>query len=402
MSRRPSTSVEPGCVALLAQAETLLGSARVGLLTHPAGVLPDLTYLADRILDHPQVNLTALFGPEHGLVAQAQDQIAVGQSTYRGVPVYSLYGDSEDQLRPRAGMLAQIDILAIDLQDIGARYYTYIYTMAYCLDACAQAGIPVIVCDRPNPLNGLTMEGPLLDRQWASFVGRDALPVRHGMTVGELAWWWREIHGRPIELTILPAEKWRRDLWFDQCGLPWVPPSPNMPTLDTAIVYPGGCLLEGTNISEGRGTTCPFEMIGAPWLDGREVAALMTERDLPGVAFRPISFIPTFHKYAGEVCQGVFVHVTNRQTFQPFRSYLELIAAVRLKYPKTFAWRSEPYEFVTDRLAFDLLCGSDRIRLHLEEGGEVQDLVAAWKPESDDFTERRQGYLNPAYAPNKQ
>jgi len=398
VSAPASWPVEPGCVALLARAAKLLGKARVGLLTHPAGVLPDLTYLADRLIDHPQVDLTALFGPEHGLAAQAQDMIAVGQSTYRGVTVYSLYGDSEEQIRPRAGMLAQIDVLVIDLQDVGARYYTYIYTMAYCLEACAQAGIPVIVCDRPNPLNGVTLEGPLLQKEWASFVGRYPLPVRHALTAGELAQWWSEQYGWPLELTVLPARHWRREMYFDQCGLPWTPPSPNMPTLDTAIVYPGGCLLEGTNLSEGRGTTRPFETIGAPWLDGRRLAATLNERELPGVVFRPISFVPTFHKFAGEPCGGVFVHVIDRQAFQPFRSYVELIAAARNLHPDHFAWRTEPYEFVADRLAIDLLCGSDHVRRHLEEGGDVAALTADWEKEAADFTARRQNHLLMEYA----
>jgi len=394
-----SWPVEPGCVTLLARAAELLGKARVGLLTHPAGVLPDLTYLADRLIDHPDVNVSALFGPEHGLAAQAQDMIAVGQSTYRGVPVHSLYGDSEEQLRPRAGMLAQIDLLVIDLQDVGARYYTYIYTMAYCLEACAQAGIPVIVCDRPNPLDGVTLEGPLLQKEWASFVGRYPLPVRHGMTAGELARWWSEQYGWPLELTMLPMRHWRRDLYFDQCGLPWVPPSPNMPALDTAIVYPGGCLIEGTNLSEGRGTTRPFEIIGAPWLNGRRLAATLNERELPGVVFRPISFLPMFHKFAGEPCNGVFVHVTDRQTFQPFCSYVELIAAARKLHPDHFAWRTEPYEFVADRPAIDLLCGSDRVRRHLEEGGEVAAITAEWERDTADFTTQRRDHLLAEYAP---
>ncbi|HPM78531.1 MAG TPA: DUF1343 domain-containing protein, partial [bacterium] len=223
--------------------------------------------------------------------------------------------------------------------------------------------------------------------------------LSHALTAGELAQWWSEQYGWPLELTVLPARHWRRDMYFDQCGLPWTPPSPNMPTLDTAIVYPGGCLLEGTNLSEGRGTTRPFETIGAPWLDGRRLAATLNERELPGVVFRPISFVPTFHKFAGEPCGGVFVHVIDRQAFQPFRSYVELIAAARNLHPDHFAWRTEPYEFVADRLAIDLLCGSDRVRRHLEEGGDVAALTADWEKEAADFTARRQNHLLAEYAP---
>jgi len=376
----------------------LLRGKRVGLLTHPAAVLPDCTYLVDRLIDDDDVNLVLLFAPEHGLAADAQDQVAVGGQTYRGLPVVSLYGDDAASLRPTEEALEKIDVLVVDLQDVGARYYTYVYTMAYCLEACGKAGVPLIVCDRPNPLNGVAVQGQVLDPAFASFVGRFALPVRHGMTIGELARMWNAEEQYDADLTVLASRGWRRAMWFDQCGLPWVPPSPNMPALSTAIVYPGGCLLEGTNLSEGRGTTRPFETIGAPFIDGREWASTLNERGLPGCVFRPIVFQPTFHKHAGEVCGGVFVHVTDRDNFDATRAYWALIEQARRLAPEDFAWRTEPYEFESDRLAIDLLAGTDRFRLALETGEDVESLFTDNNDAGFAFAERRASFLKKDYA----
>jgi uncharacterized protein YbbC (DUF1343 family) len=365
--------VTSGAETLLARASQLLTGARVGVLVHQASILPDLSYLHDRLIDRPDVRVTALFGPEHGLAGAAQDQQGVGSAQYRGLPVFSLYGETEDSLHPTPEALSLLDVLVVDLQDVGARYYTFVYTMAYCLEACARLGKRVIVCDRPNPLNGVTVDGPLLEPAYASFVGRFPLPVRHGRTIGELAEQWNREQEWGADLTVIPMTGWDRAMWFDQTGLPWAPPSPNMPTLDTATVYPGGCLIEGTNLSEGRGTTRPFEIVGAPWLDGRALAAALNKQGLPGVHFRPIQFVPTFHKHAGQACEGVFVHVTNRDAFHAFDVYVRLIAVARRLAPTSFAWRTEPYEFVRDRLAFDLLCGTDRIRRAIER----EDLTSA-------------------------
>lgn len=358
--------VVPGAAQLCAQPSRWLRGARVGLLVHPASVLPDLTNTHDHLIDDPTVDVRALFAPEHGLAAAAQDQVAVGHETYRGVAVHSLYGANEASLRPSPDALADIDVLVVDLQDVGARYYTYVYTMAYCLEACAALGKRVVVCDRPNPLGGEVEEGPVLEPRFASFVGRFPLPVRHAKTIGELARLWNEQSGWDAQLDVVELRGWDRALWLDQTGLPWVAPSPNMPTLDTAIVYPGGCLIEGTNLSEGRGTTRPFETVGAPWLDGRALATQLNARGLPGVYFRAIEFVPGFHKFAGEACGGVFVHVTDRERFRSFDAYLELIKAARRQNRDRFAWRTQPYEFVRDRLAIDLLCGTDRLRLEIE------------------------------------
>ncbi|NLH49089.1 MAG: DUF1343 domain-containing protein [Myxococcales bacterium] len=360
--------VQPGCVRLLEHRQEYLGGARVGLLVHSASVLPDLTYLHDRLIDDPAINVTALFGPEHGIAGVEQDQVDVGHTVYRGLRVYSLYGDDPTSLKPSPKALEKIDVLVIDLQGIGARYYTYVYTMAYCIEACAEAGKKVILCDRPNPINGLDVEGPVLDPAFASFVGRFPVPVRHARTVGELATQWNREQGWRADLTVLSLEGWERRMWFDETGLPWVMPSPNMTSLETATVYPGGCLIEGTNLSEGRGTTRPFEMVGAPWLDGAALAAELNGLRLPGVYFRPIQFVPTFHKFAGKLCKGVFVHVVDRDAFRSFDAYLRLVAAARRQSPQNFSWRTEPYEFERTRLAFDLLCGTDRMRLDIEAG----------------------------------
>jgi uncharacterized protein YbbC (DUF1343 family) len=364
MAQQPH--VIPGAVTLLENAAALLGGKRIGVLVHPASVLPDLTYVHDRLIEHPDVQVTALFAPEHGIGATAQDQVGVGNQVFRGLRVYSLYGEDEHSLRPRPEALEKIDTLVIDLQDVGARYYTYIYTMAHCLEACAQVGKEVIVCDRPNPLGGVVVDGPLLAPEFASFVGRFPMPVRHAKTIGELARDWNDSFGWGCKLTVLPVEGWDRAMWFDQTGLPWVAPSPNMPTLETAIVYPGGCLIEGTNLSEGRGTTLPFQQVGAPWLDGPQLAANLNAQNLPGVRFRSIEFVPTFHKFADLRCNGVFVHVTDREVFSAFSAYVELLKEVCRQNPARFAWRTEPYEFERDRLAFDLLCGTDETRREIE------------------------------------
>lgn len=397
MTRTVSTSIEPGCVELWRRRRELLGKKRIGLLVNPASVLPDLTYLFDRLIDDASLRLTALLAPEHGLAADRQDQVNIPSATYRGRPVFSLYGTRSADLRPTPGVMDEFDVLVADLQDVGARYYTFIYTIAFAMEACAAAGKPIIICDRPNPLGGLELEGPLLRPPFASFVGRFPLPVRHGLTVGELAEWFNAELKIGAHLTVLPCRGWKRDLWFDQTGLPWVPPSPNMPTADTAIVYPGACLLEGTNLSEGRGTTRPFEITGAPFIDGRELAEKLNALHLPGTAFRPIHFSPTFHKFSGRICGGVFVHVTDREIFRPFRTYLELIYQVCRLNPGEIAWRTEPYEFETERLAFDLLCGTDAIRRGLEAGVAPAELEANWTDELQAFAVERKKYLNPAY-----
>jgi uncharacterized protein YbbC (DUF1343 family) len=368
---------------------------RLGLVCHPASVDGRLSHAADLFAAAPGVQLASLFGPEHGFLGQAQDLIGVGdgRDAPSGLPVHSLYGATFASLRPTAEQLRGLDALVIDLQDVGSRYYTFPATMMLCLEAASACGLRAFVLDRPNPLSGEAVEGPALRPGYESFVGLHPLPTRHGLTVGELARLYRAERGLSCDLEVVPCDGWRRDLDFEQTGLPWVLPSPNMPTVDTAFVYPGQCLLEGTNLSEGRGTTRPFELCGAPWIDPRALCRRLDREELPGAHFRPAWFQPTFHKFAGRTCGGVQLHVTDRGDFRPVRTGLALLSALRELSGDHFRWRTEPYEFVADRPAIDLLFGSDRERLGIEAGVPAAELARAWEPVEDAFRRRRQEYL---------
>ena len=294
-----------------------LSGARVGLVCNPASVDGSLRHAADRLLVAPGVRLEALFGPQHGYRADVQDNMIESGHEHdasRRIPVYSLYSETRE---PTAAMLAGLDALVIDLQDVGVRIYTFVYTMANCLRACRTHGLRAIVCDRPNPIGGMEIEGPTLARGYESFVGQFPIPMRHGLTIGELARLFNDAYGIGSDLEVVPMDGWHRADFFDATGLPWVMPSPNMPTLDTAIVYPGAVIFEGTRLSEGRGTTRPFELIGAPWIDARRLADRMNALTLPGVQFRAVEFQPTFQKYAGQTCGGCQMHVLDRQAFRP-------------------------------------------------------------------------------------
>jgi uncharacterized protein YbbC (DUF1343 family) len=291
-------------------------------------------------------------------------------------------------------MLAGLDALIIDLQDIGARIYTYIYTMANCLRACAQHDLPVIVCDRPNPIGGRDVEGALLVKGFESFVGQFSIPMRHGMTIGELARMFNEVFGLGAPLEVTNMEGWRRDMYADATDLPWVMPSPNMPTLDTAIVYPGTVLFEGVLISEGRGTTRPFELIGAPWIDAESFARRMNELRLPGVYFRPAVFEPTFQKHAKLTCGGCQIHVTDRHQFRPVLTGVALIAMFHQVDPDKFSWRQPPYEYELDKMPIDILAGSTTLREQIEGRVDAREIAASWKQEEDDFRKLRQSYLS--------
>jgi uncharacterized protein YbbC (DUF1343 family) len=304
----------------------------------------------------------------------------------------SLYGATAESLHPPAGALDGVDVLVVDLQDVGSRYYTYAVTMRYCMQACAAAGVGVMVLDRPNPINGLGMEGPLLGDGFHSFVGGYTVPVRHGLTIGELATLARQ-EGIDVDLEVVKMRGWKRSMWFDQTGLPWVLPSPNMPTLQTACVYPGTCLLEATNLSEGRGTTRPFELIGAPWLDGARLADALARAGLAGVRFRPVSFSPVFQKHAGQQCSGVQLHLTDRTSFRPFLAGLEILRAARTQDKARFGWRTEPYEFVSGIPAIDLLTGSPDAREALQGGTPIAALADSWKNELMEFAARRESVL---------
>ena len=384
--------VRSGLEVLLGRLPGLLKGRRVGLLCHQASVTRDFRHAARVIASLRGVRLACLFAPEHGLQGAAQDHAPVqsARDPGTGIPVRSLYGP---RLAPGRAMLRAIDTLVVDLQDVGARYYTFVWTSALAMRACAAAGIPVVLLDRPNPLGGLGMEGNIPDPRYASFVGLYPLPARHGMSIAELAAYLNEEHGLGCDLTVVPMEGWRRAMAWEDTGLPWVPPSPNMPTPGTARVYPGGCLIEGTNLSEGRGTTRPFELVGAPFLDGDRLARALNARRLPGVRFRAAAFEPAFHKWRGRLCGGIQVHVTNPDRFTPFAAYLALIAEARRQAPRHFRWRRPPYEFERKKLPFDLLCGGDGIRRAIERGVRIARLEAGWRAGLARFARARRRYL---------
>ena len=387
-------NVRTGLDVLVAQNFAPLAGMRVGLVTHPAAIDSQLRHAIELFAAAPKIKLAAIFGPEHGLLGQAQDLIGVtpDESSHRStpVPVHSLYGSSAASLRPTPAQLKDLDALVIDLQDIGSRYYTFQATMRYCLEVALPLGLLVFVLDRPNPIGGETVEGPALLKGYESFVGAHNIAIRHGLTIGELAMLYqRELALDPGELRVVMCEGWKRNQYFDQTGLPWVLPSPNMPTLETALVYPGQCLIEGTNLSEGRGTTRPFEIFGAPWIDGPKLARRMNDEKLPGVRFRSLSFRPTFQKHAGQDCGGVQLHVTDRGAFQSVRTSLALLAVMREMSGDKFAWRTEIYEFVREPIAIDLLFGSDRERKHLEAGKSWRELPPLWESEEAAFAHRR-------------
>ncbi len=366
-----------------------------GLICNPTSVDRRLRHAADLFHAAPGFRLAALFGPEHGVRGDIQYMTPVegGRDRRTGVPVHSLYGSDAESLRPGERMLRGLDALVFDIQDVGTRYYTYQATMLFCMEAAARAKLPFFVLDRPNPVGGEDVEGPSLRPGFESFCGVHDVAVRHGLTVGELAGMYREERGLDLPLTVIPCRGWRRGMHQRDTGLPWVLPSPNMPTPETALVYPGMCLLEGTNLSEGRGTTRPFEMFGAPWLDAVLLAETLAAERLPGVLFRPASFVPAWDKHAGVRCRGVELFVTDRGKFRPFRTGVACVATARAQDPKRFRWRTEPYEFVEGVPAFDLLCGSSREREALERGRGWRDLAPSWAREERAFVKRRARHL---------
>ena len=307
------------------------------------------------------------------------------------VPVYSLYGETRT---PTPAMLSDIDLLVVDLQDVGTRVYTYIHTMTNCLQACAAGGIPVVVCDRPNPIGGDAVEGPTLRPGYESFVGQFPIPLRHGLTIGELARLCNERFDLGAAIEVLPLAGWRRNEYHDETGLPWVLPSPNLPTLESAIVYPGMVLLEGTNLSEGRGTTRPFEIAGAPWLDAHRLAAAMNDLALPGIWFRPAEFQPTFQKHAGQSCGGCQLHVTDRSAFRPVLTAVAFLQVCRRLAPDRFAWREPPYEYETVIPPIDILSGSDALRRSLDDDVPYTAIAEEWTADLDAFRRVREHYLS--------
>ena len=380
-----------GCERLLAS--SALDGRRVGVVCNPASVDGALRHVADLFARHPTVTLAALFGPQHGFRSDVQDNMIEtrhGQDEVRRVPVYSLYSETRE---PTADMLRDVDLLVVDLQDVGSRIYTFIYTMANCLIAARKHGVTAIVCDRPNPIGGDAVEGPMLLPGYESFVGQYPIPMRHGMTIGELAQLFNTEFGIGADLEVVTMDGWRRDMYFDATGLPWVIPSPNMPTLDTAVVYPGTVLFEGTNVSEGRGTTRPFEITGAPWPIAERFAEQMNALGLDGVFFCPAVFEPTFQKHVKTACAGCQMHVLNRRAFTPVEAGVALIAAYRAAGPGQFAWRQPPYEYEHTKMPIDILAGSSDLREQIEAGVSARDIARSWTTSVGEFVKTRDRYL---------
>jgi len=378
-----------GIEVLLDQRMDLLRGKRVGLVTNATGVDRALRSDVDRFAERREFTLVALFGPEHGVRGdvQAGDQVASARDAATGLPVHSLYGEHRE---PTPAMLAGIDVLVFDIQDVGTRFYTYPYTLAGVMRAAKRAGIPVVVADRPDPLGGVLIEGPVLDPALASFVGQYPIPIRHGMTLGELATLFNTAFGIGAELHVVAMQGWRRGDEPLRGALPWVPPSPNMPMPDTALVYPGMGLIEGTNVSEGRGTTRPFETIGAPWVDAQALAARLNAMGLPGVRFRPTWFTPTFSKHAGTACAGVQLHVSDRAAFRPVRTGLAVLKALHDQHPQDFAFLPGKPPF------FDHLAGVGDLRAAIQRGDTLDAIEARWAPALATFdAERRRHLLYP-------
>lgn len=361
----------------------------VGLIINPSSVNSHFETTLNIFLKN-NVSVKALFGPEHGIEGELQDQERDSTSEGRKspIPIYSLYGN---HLAPTAEMFADIDTVIFDIQDVGARYYTFIWTMVMAMEKAGQYNKRFVVLDRPNPIGGLDIEGPVLDENYSSFVGLYPIPVRHGMTVGELASMFNQEFNIGAELEIIRMKGWQRDMWFDDTYLPWISPSPNMPTLDTATVYPGMCLLEGTNISEGRGTTKPFEYFGAPWLESEIVLDELSK--LAGCRLRPIYFKPLWSKYRGKVCGGFQLHVTDRKIFKPVEIVLETLCAIRKIHPKEFKWKVLPYEFEKEKLPFDILIGNSIVREMIEDGCSFEEIQDVCNRGLDKFRETRAKYL---------
>lgn len=385
--------VKIGLEILLESKLDLLQGSRVGLIVNPASISSRFEHAADLFHQHPRINLTALFGPQHGIRGETQDNM-IEWRTFRdkrtGLPAYSLYGETR---KPTADMLADVDVLVFDIQDAGTRVYTFIYTMALAMEASRECGKRFIVLDRPNPINGAQIEGNILEPEFQSFVGMLPIPMRHGMTVGELALMFNREFLIDCELEVVKMEGWRREIWHEATKLPWVMPSPNIPTVDTAVVYPGSVMIEGTNVSEGRGTSRPFEIIGAPFIDPYELIDELKKDTLPGVMFRPLRFQPTFHKFAGETCGGIQLHVIDRNAFKPVITGAAIIRAIRELYPDRFEWKQPPYEYVYDKLPFDVINGSSRLREQIESGTLVSEIEGSWREGLNEFAERRESCL---------
>lgn len=385
--------VVTGLERLLNQPHILDGKGRVGLLYNQASVDSLLRSALDLIFERFPGRLTTLFGPQHGAAGTEQDNMAEtahGVHPRLGLPLVSLYSATRN---PLPAMLESVDTVLVDLQDVGTRVYTFATTVLYLMQVCSSLGKQVIVLDRPNPINGRNVEGAILKPAHTSFVGPYPIPMRHGLTLGELMSFYNDTMGVGCSLEVVPMAGWRRDMWFDDTGLSWVMPSPNMPCLETAMVYPGQVILEGTSVSEGRGTTRPFEIFGAPYIEPDHVVSSLKPGDLEGAVLREVEFRPTFNKWSRELCRGFQIHVTDRNAFQPYRASLAIISALLKLYPHDFKWAEPPYEYVFDQLPIDVILGDPKVRQGLEHGLSVSDLEQGWRQELEDFRWRTQASL---------
>lgn len=387
--------IQNGIDQLQATDFQILNHRRVGLMSNPSGVDRNLRRTRDILWQAPEVNLVALFSPEHGFAAAAPDaaKVASMADPQTGLPIYSLYGET---YRPTEAMLQNVDVIVCDLQDVGVRFYTYVWTVSYILDAAGEYGVEVVILDRPNPLGGNTIAGPLIDEPYLSFVGRFPIPISHGLTLGELAQMVNAIwNPQPAKLTVIPCAGWSRSMTWDDTGLPWIPPSPAMPHDSTVQQYPGACLIEGTQLSEGRGTALPFEVVGAPWINAVQLADHLNAQQWPGVVFRPHTFMPTDSKWRGAMCHGVQVHITDMAVWRPIAVWLGEIREIRMLYPDQFAWLPPQSTGVEagEVHHFDRLIGSDTVRHQIDAGVALATIMAGWDDVAREFEQQRAPYV---------
>ncbi len=377
---------------LAAPPESIHGN-RLGLLCNPASVNRRFQHASKLIDKKFPGQLTALFSPQHGFFAEKQDNMIESDHMTDpdlNIPIFSLYGQSR---KPLKEMLNLIDILIIDLQDAGTRVYTFIYTMSYCQEAAQTFGKKVIILDRPNPVNGMTLEGNCLNEDCASFVGRFPIPMRHGLTIGELSLLFNDHFKINCDIEVVPMKNWKREMVFPDTGLPWVPPSPNLPTVDSAMVYPGQVLWEGTNISEGRGTTQPFELFGAPFLDTQKILEKLSGPQIPGAFLRAVVFEPTSNKWGKKPCHGFQIHVTDPQEYRPYISTLKLIQSIILLHQDDFKWKLPPYEYETQRMPIDLITGSRKLRKQIEQAEDIDAIASSWEKELEEYKKMIRPFL---------
>ncbi|MGD9182659.1 MAG: DUF1343 domain-containing protein [Desulfobacterales bacterium] len=385
-------TVQTGLERFLESPPRWIANRRLGLLCNPAAV--------DRMLNHARLRvhhrfpgkLTTLYSPQHGFFAEKQDNmIESGDMTdpVLQIPVYSLYGKTRI---PTKEMFDPIDVLIVDLQDVGTRVYTFMYTLSFCLEAAKTFNKKVLVLDRPNPITGLAIEGNCLNPAYSSFVGRYPLPMRHGLTMGELARLFNEHFKIGCDLEVVPMKGWQRSMFYEQTGLPWIPPSPNLPRPVSTLVYPGQVLWEGTNVSEGRGTAQPFELFGAPYVDSQGILAAIDTESIPGIILRPVAFEPTANKWQAQLCQGFQIHITDPHAYRPYETSLRLLQVVIRHHQKDFAWKQPPYEYETRRLPIDLIIGDGKIRRRLEKIEPIETIAMSWQTQLDEFSEISRAY----------